>query len=412
MKLNNNLRLKKNSNFKIKTMNQVLTQIKSWLELTGLGDSITSTLSAIIILIIGWIIAKFISRIVRKLINKTDIDKNVSNKLSTSTLISKLIYYLIMLFVLTIVLETIGITQVLDPIKNMLNEFFGFIPNLLAAAIIGFCGYIIATVVSNLISLSGKVIDTLALKAGFSDTEKLINLIKKVVFIVILIPFIVQSLNALNLDAITNPVNHILAQCLGILPKLISAAIILTIFTIGGKFLVSFLKDLLIKLGINELSNKLKLNKIIGEKQGLASIITGILYFFIMFFAVITAVEILQLNQLTEILNSILIITGQIMFGLLILVLGNFIATLAFEILSKSDNNKYIASIAQFGIIGIFLAISLNTMGIANNIVELAFGLTLGSMAVAFALAYGLGGRQAAGEHMKCIIDKIKAKKE
>jgi hypothetical protein len=393
-------------------MNQILAQIKSWLELTGLGDSITTMISAIIILIIGWIIAKFISRIIKKLINKTNIDKNVSSKMNTASLISKLAYYLCMLFVLTIVLETIGITQVLDPIKNMLTEFFGFVPNLLAAGIIGFAGYIIATVVSNLITLSGKIIHSLAKKAGLDDTEKLTNIIKKIVFILILIPFVIQSLNALNLDAITNPVNLILAKCLGILPKIISASIILTLFYFGGKFLVSFLSDLLIKLGINELCTKLKLNTIVGEKQCFANIITNIIYFFIMFFAIITAVEIMELNQLTEILNNILTITGQIMFGLVILILGNFIASLVYDLLSKSESNKYIAAIARFGIIGIFLAISLSTMGIANAIVQLAFGLTLGSMAVAFALAYGLGGREAAGQHMKNIIDKINKNKE
>jgi len=49
-------------------------------------------------------------------------------------------------------------------------------------------------------------------------------------------------------------------------------------------------------------------------------------------------------------------------------------------------------------------------MGIANEIVELAFGLTLGAVAVVIALNYGLGGREAAGEHFKEIIQKTKGK--
>ena len=47
-------------------------------------------------------------------------------------------------------------------------------------------------------------------------------------------------------------------------------------------------------------------------------------------------------------------------------------------------------------------------MGIANSIVELAFGLILGAIAVAIALSYGLGGREAAGIHMKEILNKLK----
>jgi hypothetical protein len=47
-------------------------------------------------------------------------------------------------------------------------------------------------------------------------------------------------------------------------------------------------------------------------------------------------------------------------------------------------------------------------MGIADSIVNLAFGLTLGSVAVAFALAFGLGGRQPAERVLTDLIDKAK----
>jgi len=40
-------------------------------------------------------------------------------------------------------------------------------------------------------------------------------------------------------------------------------------------------------------------------------------------------------------------------------------------------------------------------MGLANEIVYLAFGLTLGAVAVAVALSFGLGGREAAGKQME-----------
>ena len=43
----------------------------------------------------------------------------------------------------------------------------------------------------------------------------------------------------------------------------------------------------------------------------------------------------------------------------------------------------------------------LRAMGIADDIVNLAFGLTLGAIAVAVALAFGLGGRAAAGKQME-----------
>ena len=60
----------------------------------------------------------------------------------------------------------------------------------------------------------------------------------------------------------------------------------------------------------------------------------------------------------------------------------------------------YVAAIARFGILGIVIAMGLRAMGVADDIVDLAFGLTLGSVAVAVALSFGLGGREAAGRQM------------
>ena len=76
--------------------------------------------------------------------------------------------------------------------------------------------------------------------------------------------------------------------------------------------------------------------------------------------------------------------------------------------MTKSRNNNFIASIVRYASLALFIAIALRTMGIANEIVELAFGLILGALAVAFALSYGLGGREAAGEHFKEVIQKFK----
>ena len=61
-------------------------------------------------------------------------------------------------------------------------------------------------------------------------------------------------------------------------------------------------------------------------------------------------------------------------------------------------------------IIAIFLAIGLSTMGIADEIINLAFGLTLGTIALTVVLSFGLGGREAAGEQMKKILHKFNNK--
>lgn len=395
-------------------MEKITSSISQIFNLIGLNGKISTLIAAIAILVIGRIVAKFIRKLIHKGLKKTDWDNKLlgdkAGGMDISKFIASFVYFLIMLFVILLVLSTLGMESVLDPIKNMLNEFLGFLPNLVAAGLIAFIGFILAKVISNLIGMSSSLLNTIAKKLKIEDVSKLVNALQKIVFAVIIIPFVIQALNALQINAISEPANNILSSILNILPKLIAAIIIITLFVVGGKYLTNFLADLLKSLGINELSDKLQLGAIIGKEQSLSKIISGIIYFFIAFFGILTGIEILELAQLNDILRTVLDLSGQILFGLILLILGNFIANLVGNILSKSDSNQFIASIAKGAIIALFLAISLRTMGIANSIVELAFGLILGAIAVTIALSYGLGGREAAGEHMKEILNKFRKK--
>ncbi len=395
-------------------MEKITSSIYEVFNIIGLNGKISILLAAIAILIIGRIVAKFIKKIIHKGLKKTDWDNKLlgdkAGGMDINKFIASFVYFIIMLFVILLVLSTLGMESVLDPIKNMLSEFLGFLPNLVAAGLIGFIGYILAKVISNLIGMSSSLLNKIADKLKIKDVSKLVNALQKIVFAVILIPFVIQALNTLQINAISEPANNILYSILNILPKLIAAIIVITLFVVGGKYLTNFLTDLLKSLGVDNLSNKLQLNSVIGENQSLAKIISGVVYFFIAFFGILTGIEILELEQLNDILRTVLDLSGQILFGLVLLVVGNFIANLVGNMLSKSDNNQFVASIAKGAIIALFLAISLRTMGIANSIVELAFGLILGAIAVAIALSYGLGGREAAGEHMKEILNKFKKK--
>lgn len=395
-------------------MEKIITSVKEVFILIGLDGKLSTLLAAIGILIIGILIAKGIRRLVKRLLKKTDIDNKLmggkSGGIQSENFLASLVYFIVMLFVVLLVLDTLGMNSVLDPVKNMLNEFLGFLPNLIAAGLIGFVGYVLAKVVSNLIGLGSTFVEKVASKLKIQDTVKFVSIIQKVIFAVIFIPFIIQALNALHINAISEPANGILNTIIGMLPKFLAAGVIIALFVIGGKYLTNFLTDLLKSLGTDELSNRLQLGAIIGENQSLSKILSGIAYFFIAFIGITTGVKVLELEQLNDILRVVLDLSGQIFFGLIILVLGNFIATIVGNILSKSDNNKFIASIAKGAIIALFLAISLRTMGIANSIVEIAFTAIIGAIAVTIALSYGLGGREAAGEHMKDILNKFRNK--
>lgn len=94
-------------------------------------------------------------------------------------LVGNLVYYIIMIIVFLIALEVLGISAVLEPLEHMVALFLGFLPNLVAAIIIGFVGYALAKFVSTLVGLAGEFISRMAAKAGIDNTEKLLISFKK-----------------------------------------------------------------------------------------------------------------------------------------------------------------------------------------------------------------------------------------
>ena len=380
--------------------------------ITGsVGDFLPATIGAIVILVLGWFIAGFLKRIVTKLVKKTGVDdKMKSDKVVLSKFIGKLIYFLAMIFVFMLALEKLGMQSVLDPVKNLLDGFLNFIPNIIGAGLVGYIGYMLASIVSELVGMSGDTIKSYAPKLGLSEGLDIIGILKKVVFILIFIPLLISALNILNMDAISEPATSILTQFFEAIPKVLLAALILMLFVFGGRFLSQMVKDLLSKMSLNDLAKKMHLDNLIGSTN-LANAIGNIVYFFIIIFGLMTAIEKLEFVQLTAIVETITNLSGKILFGLVIIMIGNWVSILAKNAFSKNESNNFVASVLRTAILAIFLAMGLKTMGMADDIINLAFGITLGTIAITVALSFGLGGRPAAGKQMEKILDRFNAKK-
>lgn len=375
------------------------------------GDYLINALVAILLLIVGIFIAKLLKKVTQKLIKKTGLDEKLkSDNITLSKFISKLVYLLVMIFVFTLVLGRLGLTSALDPLKNMLDDFLGFLPKIVGAGLVAYIGYMLATIVSEFVEMSGDTIRNTLPKLKISPNVDVVNILKKIVFIFIFIPLLIVALNILEMDAISIPATTMLSSFMAAIPKIAVAAIILIAFAIGARFLSGLVKDLLNGMNLNDTLKKMQLDKMTGSSN-IVNLIGNIVYFFILLFGITTAVEKLEFNQLSDILATVNAYGGKILFGLVILVIGNWIAGLVYANMAAKEN-AFLASIVRMAIIAIFLAIGLNTMGIADEIINLAFGLTLGTIALTVVLSFGLGGREAAGEQMRKILNKFNNKVE
>jgi len=377
------------------------------------GPQLITALKALLIFIIGRWIAKAVSKLIKNGLAKSQLDNKLFGgkavgSASPEDFISKIVYYLLLVIVLMIVLETLGIHNVLDPLKEMVGKFIGYIPNIIGAGVVAFAGYLIANIVSELVGAGGGALERYSNKLGLKENMDIGGILKKVVFLIIFVPILIAALDILSIEAISGPAKDVLNSFMSAIPNIFLAAIIIGVFYFVGRFVTNFLYDLLKGLGVDDYSHKLGIAGIIGANTSISNIASKVAFFFIMFTGTVTAMNKLGFVSLSRLLNDLLELSGQIFFGLVILVIGNWISTLAYGALSKSKDGEFVASLARYAILGLFLAIALNTMGIAGNIVNLAFGLTLGAIAVAVALSFGLGGREAAGKTMEDILARFR----
>ena len=123
----------------------------------------------------------------------------------------------------------------------------------------------------------------------------------------------------------------------------------------------------------------------------------------ILLFASVAATNVLGLPALTEVMQGLLRLFGQILSGLVVFAVGLYLANLAAQLVASSGGSQvqFLARATRIAIVVFTAAMALQQIGVAPSIVNLAFGLLLGSLAVSAALAFGLGGREVAAEQLR-----------
>ena len=102
------------------------------------------------------------------------------------------------------------------------------------------------------------------------------------------------------------------------------------------------------------------------------------------------------MSSVERMLEQLLALGGHVLFGTVIIVAGVLLARFLRGVVSRSGSDGLAPAIVHYAVIALATAMGLRFMGLANEIVNLAFGLILGSAAVACAIAFGWGGRETA----------------
>jgi hypothetical protein len=100
-------------------------------------------------------------------------------------------------------------------------------------------------------------------------------------------------------------------------------------------------------------------------------------------------------NQMISVLTQFL---GLVLLGAVVIGIGVLVANFLANILRSSGRAESLVSFVRISIIILSVLLGIRAMGFANDLILLGFGLAMGAAAIAAAIAFGMGGREVAGE--------------
>ena len=412
-------------------LTNVLTQVTAF---------VPKLISAAVLGAIAWLVATAVKTIVTRTAGTImpAMSRRMAvgeNQVLPSETLGNALYWFVFLFFLPTILGVLDLQGPLAPVQNLLNEILSALPNIFKAGLIGVVGWFVAKIVrelaTNLLAAAGT--EKLASKIGLNKAapgQSLSGLLGTIVYLMILIPTAVAALDALQVPAISGPATAMLQQVLSAIPQILTAAGILGVAYVVSQFIGELVTNLLNGLGFNNIFRMLGLNTLhqsttaapttpvapttttaatrsaiapVIKKQTPSEVAGFVAQIGVMLVAAVAATGVLGIPALTQLVDGLLVISGQVLSGVVVFAIGLYLANLAQKVVASSGTpqSQILGQIARLAIITFVGAMALQQMGIAASIVNLAFGLLLGAVAVAMAISFGLGGRDVASEQLR-----------
>ena len=391
--------------------------LANWINgILGGGGSIVA---AALVLVIAFVVAAIVKSLVLKVIDKTKL-KDTLGKIDTGDkpgsgreFIGKLVYLLVFLLFVPGIFSLLDLGSMMGPITNILNTIWGYVPNLVAAAIVLLVGNLIAKLIRQLlIPVFDKLnIDKLQEKAGIEvkNADKLSNTLAYIVYVLILIPTVVMALNVLNITVISVPAVNMLNSVISFIPNIVIGLVIIVIGCMIGKLVGQIVTKLIASAGLDAKLQGLLDEK--GQKFVLSKVTGGTVYAVVVIFFVVEGLNVLKLDVLTEVGASIIAYMPRVLAAVLLLAATLIVSSMVEKAMRKNGMGTYAVVVkAAIIIAGIFMILS--ELGISASIVNDAFHLIVAAIAVAFAIAFGIGGKEFAARALKKLEDKKEDKAE
>ncbi|MEO5953860.1 MAG: small-conductance mechanosensitive ion channel, partial [Chloroflexia bacterium] len=210
-----------------------------------------------------------------------------------------------------------------------------------------------------------------------------------------------------TLDRIGDALGNIVYSIFAAIPRLISFGLILLVGWIVASILGKAVAGLLKAVKFNDLAQRSGITAFVqnmGVKSDPASVLGAIVMWFVRLLALVIAFDALGLPAVSSIIQQFLLWLPNLIVAMVILVIAGLLANALGDLVqgaAKSggfSNPNLLSTIARGAVWGFAIIIAVNQIGIASTLVNTLFMGFVGALALALGLAFGLGGRETAGE--------------
>jgi hypothetical protein len=293
---------------------------------------------------------------------------------------------------------------IIEPFQAFFSTLIDFLPTLIVVLVLLLIAWILAKVlrtgVRKLVRATG-IDKRLGKGEGPWDPSQypVAHGTGTAVFWIVWVLFILAILQVLGVQGLFDSIVVVFQKIFAAVPNIIAAVLVLAIFYFVGTLLTKLVTKALNRIHFDELPVKLGLAKKAPTGAGSASSVVGyIVMVFIMLFAIIMAADLLGFAAVNEMIAVLTQFLGLVLLGVVIIGIGILVANFLANILRAGGRSEALVSLVRISIIILSVLLGIRSMGFANDLILLGFGLALGAAAIAAAIAFGLGGRQVAGE--------------
>ena len=211
-------------------------------------------------------------------------------------------------------------------------------------------------------------------------------------------------------NLIVEPISQMLTKIMAYLPVLLGALIILIVGWIVAKAIRRIVDWLLKTARFDTLADKAGITEILRKgdmKITAREVVSGLVYWLVIIMVLVMVVNALGLPKASDILASLFAYVPKVIAALFVLVVAMFLASFVSGIVRTAAGNanlpkpEIFAGISRWAIIIFAATIALEQLGIAPLLVTTTFNIILGGVCLALALAFGLGGKEAAARYLE-----------